>query len=190
MRKLVFLLAFIVASPATLGALVSKASAQTSCPDFKIYSTKEKLENKLKEYTKSCESNCDDTKNMKNHESIPGCKASCGSTVETCKKRFDTQAGDTKAADDAAKRAAEALAAKRAAADKAAVKANDGKTSGKKEYSFHEKMACRKPLLDCAQKCPAETHAWVKCNDACEKQFGAAYEACQKETGPLVDSKK
>ena len=27
-------------------------------------------------------------------------------------------------------------------------------------------------------------------DDVCEKQFGAAYEACQKETGPLVDSKK
>ena len=178
MRKL-FLLAFMVAGSSFSGALTSPASAQISCPDFKIYSTKEKLAAKQKEYKESCEAACDGTKSAPAHESISGCKVSCNNTIEICKQRFDQRANDTKATDEAAKKAAEALAAKRAAADRAP------KTPGKKEYSFHEKMACRKPLLDCVQKCPSETHAWVKCNEVCEKQFGAGYEACQKETGPV-----
>jgi hypothetical protein len=181
MRKLFFPLAFLLAGYLAAGALVPRASAEIRGCDPKT------TEASLRVTKSTCEDSCKGEKDRK------GCAAVCDKDYKSCSDKVKQKNTDDdkakKDADDKARKAADdrAAAARRADEEKAARKANDDKASAKpaKEYSFHEKMACRKPLLDCVQKCPNETQAWVKCNEVCEKQFGAGYEACQKETGPV-----
>ena len=55
--------------------------------------------------------------------------------------------------------------------------------------TFHKQMACRKPYLDCMQNCPQSGAANKTCTESCDKRLLSSYEACQKETGPLVHPK-
>jgi hypothetical protein len=195
MRKLFFPLAFLLAGYLAAGALIPQASAQIHLCDPKT------TEASLRGTKSLCEDSCKGEKDRK------GCAAVCDKDYKTCSDKVKQQkAEDDKAkkdADDKAKKAAVEQAAKKAADDRAAAarradeekaarKANDDKASAKpaKEYSFHEKMACRKPFVDCMQTCPDLGVTDTPCSQSCNQRFLAGYEACQKETGPLIDSKK
>src|ERR1700756_5296685 len=82
MHKLLLLFAFVVASPAALGALTSQAFAdKIVCPK------NDTSEAHLSKIRSDCKSNCAEAY-KKEPGTIPGCKKSCDSIYDSCVKTY------------------------------------------------------------------------------------------------------
>jgi len=168
MRKLILLLAFVVAGQAGLCAFGSEASAQIVC-------TLTNSETKFQSDKENCKKTCAEAyQKTKKPQEIPGCQAACDNVFKICIQR-------KKEAEDQDKQKKQAEEKK---------KADDEKANKEKEAKLkdldHQKYLCRKPYTDCLLKCPQGNNEQnKKCEDVCNKSEAFThYEACIKKLVP------
>jgi coenzyme F420-reducing hydrogenase gamma subunit len=163
MRKLLYVLAFIVAGPAAFCAFSSEASAQISC-------TLTKSETTFQSDRESCKKTCTEAlQKDKKPQDIPGCHAGCDNVFKTCvQRKKDSEENDKKKKVDEEKKRSDEEKKKDAEA---------------KQKDFdHKKYLCRKPYTDCLEKCPKGNKA---CEETCNKSPAFTnYETCIKKLVP------
>jgi hypothetical protein len=83
MRKLLFVVAFIIAGPAALSAFTTQASAQLQCPKA------DTSEPHLSKIRSDCRANCEENyKKKQQPKEIPGCKKSCDNSYDGCLVKY------------------------------------------------------------------------------------------------------